>query len=492
MAKTAVKPAVKPVKKVQSGDPLLREAIATAKSVKAVSLANAKFALQEAFNGKLQSIYATKVKEALKDEDEGVEGDFAKEEPDELATGFDQDQKRLDPTIVHKNEMKVKREGKDATNDQGADPEAEKAGAVGSLGDGEESGSETATDSGKSKYVPAVYEEEIPGEEEVPGEEVPGEEVPGEEGAPEIEVPEEPGEKVDIAVEPGAEGVPGEEGSEADEDAVELEAIIKELEAEEGELNDEPFAGEETPGEEDAEKLTGVPAEEAVDITADQSADPEKEKAGAIAPDAGSGSETATETQPTTDADPVGIGGEGKPFGQGPGAEEEELDLENLVKEIEGEMGAEGEPEDDEKEKEFDLMKTENTRLMKSLKEHRKVVIYLKNKLNEINLLNGKLLYSNKLFRSASLSEAQKLRVIEAIDRANTIREVKLVYATLAESFKLKGTKINESKKPTRQTASKPVGSTKPTVLTEGQDLAARFKQLSGVGSGKQTIKKFL
>ena len=324
--------------------------------------------------------------------------------------------------------------------------------------------------------------------------------MPGEEGGElggegEIEVPEEPGEKVDIGVEPEAGAVPGEEGSEADEDAVELEAIIKELEQEEGELNDEPFTGEETPGEEEAE-LGKVPgedenADEAVDVTADQGADPEKEKAGAIAPDDGSGSETATDTNPTTDADPVGAGeGDGK-FGVGPGAEEE-LDLENLVKEIEGEMGAEDEPvEDDEKEKEFDLMKTENTRLTKSLKEHRKVVIYLKNKLNEINLLNGKLLYSNKLFRSASLSEAQKLRVIEAIDRANTIREVKLVYATLAESFKVKGTKINESKKPARATASKPVGSTKPTVLTEGQDLAARFKQLSGSGSGKK-IQRFL
>ena len=56
-------------------------------------------------------------------------------------------------------------------------------------------------------------------------------------------------------------------------------------------------------------------------------------------------------------------------------------------------------------------------------------------KINEVNLLNGKLLFTNKLFKAYSLSEGQKLKVIETFDRAKNIREVKLVYSTLAESI---------------------------------------------------------
>jgi hypothetical protein len=219
--------------------------------------------------------------------------------------------------------------------------------------------------------------------------------------------------------------------------------------------------GEEVPGEEEE-----FPTEEAVDVTADGGQDPEKEKAGAIGPE--SGSDTATDTTPTTSKDTI--------------QEEPELDLESLVKENEDELGSEEEDEDEKEKFNFENLQKENVKLTKSLKEHRSVVIYLRKRLNEINLLNSKLLYSNKLFRSNNLTESQKLRVIEAVDRANTIREVKLVYATLAESFKTKGSKLNESKK-AATSASKVVRSTKPaktSVLNEGADLAARFKFLAG------------
>ena len=117
-----------------------------------------------------------------------------------------------------------------------------------------------------------------------------------------------------------------------------------------------------------------------------------------------------------------------------------------------------------------------------SLKEHRKVVKYLKDKLNEVNLLNAKLLYTNKLFKGYNLSNDQKLKIVETFDRAKNSREVKLVYSTLAESFAGKTgsavTKINESK----SIASKSVGSTKPKkVISEGNELASRFKKLAGI-----------
>ena len=97
-------------------------------------------------------------------------------------------------------------------------------------------------------------------------------------------------------------------------------------------------------------------------------------------------------------------------------------------------------------------------------------------------MLNAKLLFTNKLFRSYGLSNEQKMKVVETFDRAHNLREVKLVYSTLAESFGSKQTKteIKESK----GSASKPVASTKSEkqeVISEGHELRDRFKKLAGI-----------
>ena len=114
------------------------------------------------------------------------------------------------------------------------------------------------------------------------------------------------------------------------------------------------------------------------------------------------------------------------------------------------------------------------------LEEAYNVIRFLKGKINEVNLLNAKLLYSNKLFRNFSLNESQKMKVIENFDRAHSIREVKLVFSTLAEGFKMP----SATKKVVKESfASKPVASTKPAkqVISEGTELANRFKKLAGL-----------
>ena len=114
------------------------------------------------------------------------------------------------------------------------------------------------------------------------------------------------------------------------------------------------------------------------------------------------------------------------------------------------------------------------------LKEYKDTIGYLREKLNEVNLLNAKLLFTNKLFRGFGLNNNQKLRVVEQFDRAQNLREIKLVYATLAESFKGNGNKrVNESK----GQASKAVASTEPKkeVLSEGQEMKNRFKKLANL-----------
>ena len=148
---------------------------------------------------------------------------------------------------------------------------------------------------------------------------------------------------------------------------------------------------------------------------------------------------------------------------------EEDIDLEEIVKALS--------EEEDEEEK-----KDENSKLQSELEEHRNVVKYLRSKLNEVNLLNAKLLFTNKLFRSYGLNNDQKMKVVETFDRAHNLREVKLVYSTLAESFGSKQTKteIKESK----GSASKPVASTKSEkqeVISEGHELRDRFKKLAGI-----------
>jgi hypothetical protein len=143
---------------------------------------------------------------------------------------------------------------------------------------------------------------------------------------------------------------------------------------------------------------------------------------------------------------------------------DEDIDINEIIKSLREEDGGEDEKEPKDSEE---------------LEEAYNVIRFLKGKINEVNLLNAKLLYSNKLFRNFSLNEGQKMKVIENFDRTHNLREVKLVYATLAEGFKMPS-----PKKVVRESfASKPVASTKPAkqVISEGADLAARFKKLAGL-----------
>ncbi len=150
---------------------------------------------------------------------------------------------------------------------------------------------------------------------------------------------------------------------------------------------------------------------------------------------------------------------------------DEDIDLEEILKAL-----SEVEDEDEEVEENVE----EIAQLKSELEEYRNAVKYMRGKLNEVNLLNAKLLFTNKLFRAFGLSEGDKYRVVETFDRAKNLREVKLVYATLAESFGQKP-KIQESK----GKSSKPVASTQPKneskVISEGNDLKNRFKKLANI-----------
>ena len=118
------------------------------------------------------------------------------------------------------------------------------------------------------------------------------------------------------------------------------------------------------------------------------------------------------------------------------------------------------------------------------LKEYKEAVSFLKDKLHEVNILNAKLLFTNKLFKQYSLDNNQKLKVVETFDRAQTTREIKLVYSTLAEQFGDNTSIV--TKKSISESASAPVASTKPStesrkVISEEVQVANRFKKLAGL-----------
>lgn len=232
--------------------------------------------------------------------------------------------------------------------------------------------------------------------------------------------------------------VEGEEAPEADEDELDLESIIRELEDELGVEESDEMGYEDQPAADDV--VEGEDEGSAEDAAEDAAEAPSME-----------------------------------------GEEEETIDLDEILREMgygDDEEVSEGEEAGNEEE--VAAMQAE-------LKEAYSTIQSLRKTINEVNLLNAKLLYTNKLFRNYNLTNEQKVKVVENLDRTSNVREVKLVYATLSESMKFTGTerKVAQAKKNiTEGFASKATASTAPAkeIISENtNELANRFKQLAGI-----------
>lgn len=105
----------------------------------------------------------------------------------------------------------------------------------------------------------------------------------------------------------------------------------------------------------------------------------------------------------------------------------------------------------------------------------------LKKDLSEVNLLNAKLLYLNKVLKANNLSETQQVNVIAAFDKAETVKEVKLVFETICESLVTK--KETNTIKESRGFASKATGTTasNPGVINEVSETVRRMQKLAGI-----------
>jgi len=119
------------------------------------------------------------------------------------------------------------------------------------------------------------------------------------------------------------------------------------------------------------------------------------------------------------------------------------------------------------------------TAYKKELAEAKKAIDSMRAELNEINLLNAKLLYVNKIFKSKSLTEAQKVKVLNAFDRATSVKEVKNTFNTIRESISVAPKK--QLKESFSGFASKPTGGAPKGNTLESDPFIARMQKLAGL-----------
>jgi hypothetical protein len=442
----------------------LKEAIADAKAVKETALANAKLALEEAFTPRLQSILSQKMRaEAEEMGDEEQEATNEELSSDGIGSKSDAGYPQTpgaNPSYDAITDLSVGVK-KDSGKPEAAGTDYKKVADINEEDDydfgGEEEEDPNAAEIAELKARLA----ELEGEDEFGGEEA--------NPFAQTEADDEMG--MDSEEDP-MEAEYGMDSEEDSEDAMDLESIIRELEAQ---LGDEEGSEEEMPAEEDPNaaqiaelrrqlaELEGEDSEEEPKMESKRL----RESRRRLKENLADGSEAGTDKGETPK---VVVTNEAE-------EEDDTLDLDEILREMEADMAGDKEKVDEEEDKE---------ELKADLNEAYKTIKSLQRTINEVNLLNAKLLFANKLFRAHNMTNEQKVKVIETLDRTKSVREVKLVFSTLAENFKYTTSSNKLTKRAISEgIASKAVKSTKPAqakaVINESVNFANRFKKLAGI-----------
>jgi len=426
---------------------LLKEAIADAKAVKETALANAKLALEEAFTPRLQSILAQKLQaEAEKESDEEMQNEELKSSEVGSADTSGHNPGKV-PALKADTEVEAGEVKKTSTTP-----------------------AQINHDYTKTKDISEASEEEMKDESvanEIAALQARLAELQGlGTEAEDLEQEDESYEEGDMSFGDDEMGSDDQMGSDDmggdddqmggdDQDDMDLEAIIRELEAQLEGSDEEEGEGiyEEADEEEDS---TNESYTDGSDAGTDKGEDPK-----VVMNNEGEDVTKASGKAPRGSFDKDSIS-------------EDVIDLEEILREMEADM------KDGEEEKKDDAKDAELNEAYATIKSLQKTI-------NEVNLLNAKLLFANKLFRAHNMTNEQKVKVIETLDRTNSVREVKLVYSTLAENFKYTSTTNKSTKKSISEgIASKVVKSTAPKaevkqVIAESADFADRFKKLAGI-----------
>lgn len=405
---------------------LLKEAIADAKAVKETALANAKLALEEAFTPRLQSMLTQKLRaEAeMEGDEEQVDEELSSDGIGSKVEAGYAETPGATPTLDAQTDLSVGVK-KDSGKPEAAGTDYTKVADINEEEENPFADQEGDKDAEIAELKARLAElEGEDSEEENPFAAAEGEDGMDAEADPFASMQGD-GEEYDVTG--------GEE--EDTEDDMDLEAIIRELEAQ---------LGDEEGSEEEAPAMDAAMAENLAD-----------------------GSEAGTDKGETPK---VVVTNEAE-------EESDEVDLEEILREMEADMKGDEEKVDEAEETEKD----------KEIEEAYNTIKSLQRTINEVNLLNAKLLFANKLFRAHNMTNEQKVKVIETLDRTKSVREVKLVFSTLAENFKYTSTTNKTAKKSISEgIASKAVKSTAPkaaakAVIAESADFSNRFKKLAGI-----------
>ena len=280
-----------------------------------------------------------------------------------------------------------------------------------------------------------------------------------------------------------------------DEGLKEVE-ITGEAEHEEEAEDDSEESEDEAPMEEPAEEDMPAGDEDISQLSIDQFKDIVRD---IIAQEAGQGEELPADDMDGGDIEAMGDEPAMDDMDAMDAPDEEEIDLDELLRELEAETSEEVEEakhddkdenveeakEDHKDEGKKDKKMEEAPKKDDDLKEALDTIEILKNDLNEVNLLNSKLLYVNKIFKSNDLSESQKVNIIAAFDKAESVKEVKLVFETVSDSVigKKESTRSIKESKTRLGMASKATGITasKPEVIAEVSDTVRRMQMLAGI-----------
>ena len=423
---------------------LLKEAIADAKAVKETAIANAKLALEEAFTPHLKSMLSAKLEEMDKDDmDEGMhdrESMYNEEmHKDDMDEGM-HDRESLSNDEMDEDELENFYLDLD-TMDEGEKEEVEEMDAV-SFRRKNSPSYNFDPDGGPVNPVPHKVGKSTVQEEEMDLDEL----------LAEFELDEDA--RTDAEEEGYLDGMRDEkedlkedERTDAEEEGY-LDGMKDEKEDMEDDMKDEEIDLEDM-SEND---LKGFIEDVIKDLVADGTIE--------------AGDEFEGEDEEIEDVEV-----------------EDEVDVDVEIDEAKEYMTKKEKSEGDDRDYDDPAeVETEKMREMKKdLYEAINTVNELKSELNEVNLLNAKLLYTNKIFKSKNLTEGKKVKVLKAFDQASTVKEAKVVFETLNEGLNSKTTKppLNEIK----GRASKPMGlapKAKQPII-ESNDVYNRMRKLAGL-----------
>jgi len=446
---------------------LLKEAIADAKAVKETALANAKLALEEAFTPRLQSILSQKMRaeaEDMEDDAEQVDEELSSDGIGSKSDAGYPQTPGANPSYDAITDLSVGVK-KDSGKPEAAGTDYKKVADINEE-DGYDFGGEEEEDEDPNAAEIAELKARLA---ELEGDEFGGaDEFGGEEEGDPFAATEE--EDPMTSMDGGDDDSFGEDPM-AGEDEMGLEAIIRELEAAINGEEEEAMEGEygmDSEEDPNAAQIAELRRQLAELEGGEEEEEPKmeskrlRESRRKLKENLADGSEAGTDKG----EDPkVVVTNEGEE------EDDETVDLAEILREMEDEYGS------NEEEPKAESLK-------KDLNEAYRTIRTLQKTINEVNLLNAKLLFANKLFRAHNMTNEQKVKVIETLDRTNSVREVKLVYSTLAENFKF-STNKSTKKSISEGIASKVTKSTKPAVakqvIAESTQISDRFKKLAGI-----------